>query len=126
MEGNKEDICELNKNSYPNFYLADLFYILQLTHISPDEKNETWMKLQDEIKKNNMYPYYNYVCEELNIPVDQELYNSLKKNADEEINEIEKKIQEASENFDSVDTKNDVLLKANFFCKIGDKVSRGK
>ncbi|CAG9476988.1 26S proteasome regulatory subunit RPN7, putative [Plasmodium vivax] len=121
MEVNKEDICELNKNSYPNFYLADLFYILQLAHISPDEKNETWVKLQDEIKKNNMYPYYSYVCEELNIPVDQDLYNSLKKNADEEINEIEKKIQEASENFDSVDTKNDVLLKANFFCKIGDK-----
>ncbi|SBT77169.1 26S proteasome regulatory subunit RPN7, putative [Plasmodium ovale] len=121
MEGSKDDSCELNKQSYPNFYLANLFYILQLSHISVNERNETLQKLMEEIKKNNMHPYYNYVCEELNINRDQDLYNSLKEKADEELNEIEKKILEATENFDSIDTKNDVLLKANFFCKIGDK-----
>ncbi|SBS83736.1 26S proteasome regulatory subunit RPN7, putative [Plasmodium ovale] len=121
MEGSKDDSCELNKQSYPNFYLANLFYILQLSHISVNERNETLQKLMDEIKKNNMHPYYNYVCEELNINRDQDLYNSLKEKADEELNEIEKKILEATEDFDSIDTKNDVLLKANFFCKIGDK-----
>ncbi|SBT35423.1 26S proteasome regulatory complex subunit [Plasmodium ovale wallikeri] len=108
MEGSKDDSCELNKQSYPNFYLANLFYILQLSHISVNERNETLQKLMEEIKKNNMHPYYNYVCEELNINRDQDLYNSLKEKADEELNEIEKKILEATENFDSIDTKNDL------------------
>ncbi|SBT71390.1 26S proteasome regulatory subunit RPN7, putative [Plasmodium malariae] len=121
MIENKDNICELNKNSYPNFYLANLFYILQLSHISINERNETLQKFLDEIKKNNMYPYYSYICEELNLHMDQTLYDTLKYKADEEFNEIEKKLLEASENFDSIDTKNDILLKANFFCKIGDK-----
>ncbi|KAI4838415.1 26S proteasome regulatory subunit RPN7 [Plasmodium brasilianum] len=121
MNENKDNICELNKNSYPNFYLANLFYILQLSHISINERNETLQKFLDEIKKNNMYPYYSYICDELNLHMDQTLYDTLKYKADEEFNEIEKKLLEASENFDSIDTKNDILLKANFFCKIGDK-----
>ncbi|SCM21239.1 26S proteasome regulatory subunit RPN7, putative [Plasmodium chabaudi adami] len=121
MEEFKEDSSEECKQKYPNFYLADLFYTLQLSNLSIDERNEALNKLLEEIKKNNMYPYYSYVCGELNLDMDQELYNTLKQKADEEIKEIENKIQEASENFDYVDTKNDILLKANFYCKIGDK-----
>ncbi|CRH00163.1 26S proteasome regulatory subunit RPN7, putative [Plasmodium relictum] len=118
---NKEENYELNKYSYPNFYLADLFYKLQLSNISINERNEALQKLLDEIEKNNMYPYYSYICEELNLNMDKDLYKKLKDKADEEMNKIEKKILESEENFDSVDTKNDLLIKANFFCKIGDK-----
>ncbi|EAA19248.1 hypothetical protein [Plasmodium yoelii yoelii] len=122
MEEYKEDNSEECKQKYPNFYLADLFYTLQLSNLSLSERNEALLKLFEEIKKNNMYPYYSYVCGELNLDMDQEMYDTLKHKADEEMKEIENKIQEASENFDYVDTKNDMLLKANFYCKIGDKV----
>ncbi|ETW35820.1 hypothetical protein PFAG_03397 [Plasmodium falciparum Santa Lucia] len=121
MEDNKEENCELNKNSYPNFHLADLFYLLQLPNISINERNDLLQSLFDEIKKNHMYPYYNYICQELNLNFDEEFFKSLKEKADEELNQIENKLSESAENFDSLDNKNDVLLKANFFCKISDK-----
>ncbi|ETW15399.1 hypothetical protein PFFVO_05693 [Plasmodium falciparum Vietnam Oak-Knoll (FVO)] len=126
MEDNKEENCELNKNSYPNFHLADLFYLLQLPNISINERNDLLQSLFDEIKKNHMYPYYNYICQELNLNFDEEFFKSLKEKADEELNQIENKLSESAENFDSLDNKNDVLLKANFFCKISDKEKKKK
>lgn len=120
METDKENY-EFDRNSIPNFYLADLFYKLQLSSLSLSEKNETLQLLLDGIEKNSMYPYYTYVYNELNLKIDEEFYKKLKKKADEELKEIEKTILEATENFDSVDTKNTLLLKANYYCKIGDK-----
>lgn len=120
MEMDKENF-EFDRNSIPNFYLADLFYKLQVSNLSMSERNETLQLLLNEIEKNNMYPYYSYVYNELNLNVDQEFYKKLKTRADEELKEIEKTILEATENFDSVDTKNTLLLKANYYCKLGDK-----
>ncbi|VWU53241.1 26S proteasome regulatory subunit RPN7, putative, partial [Hepatocystis sp. ex Piliocolobus tephrosceles] len=120
MEYNKEDTGELDTSSYPNFELANLFYLLKLPDVSPTEKNEAFNKLMEEIKKNNMYVYYSYICKELNLDIDEQIYNNLKEKADEELEEIKKKIQESSEDFDSMDNKNDLLLTPNFFCKIGD------
>lgn len=120
MEILKENF-DFDRKSIPNFYLGDLFYKLQLSNISTDERNETLKLLLEEIEKNNMYPYYIYVYNELNLTVDQDFYEKLKQRADEELKQIETTILEATENFDSVDTKNTLLLKANFYCKLGDK-----
>eukprot|EP00735_Rhodelphis_limneticus_P007163 TRINITY_DN1966_c0_g1::TRINITY_DN1966_c0_g1_i1::g.22933::m.22933 TRINITY_DN1966_c0_g1::TRINITY_DN1966_c0_g1_i1::g.22933 ORF type:complete len:401 (+),score=100.62,sp/Q93Y35/PSMD6_ARATH/48.02/5e-121,RPN7/PF10602.4/1.3e-53,PCI/PF01399.22/1.6e+03,PCI/PF01399.22/1.1e+03,PCI/PF01399.22/1.5e-16,FeoC/PF09012.5/1.2e+04,FeoC/PF09012.5/0.071 TRINITY_DN1966_c0_g1_i1:182-1204(+) len=68
-----------------------------------------------------MAPYYELVCNEFNLPIDQTLLDSLKAANTEELNEIDKKIKDAEESLTESDVRKHLVEKSNFYSRIGDK-----
>jgi len=67
-----------------------------------------------------MAPYYENICKELNKPLDQTLLQSMKQENEDALKVLDDKISEEKE-YES-DEKDALLSKAEYLCRIGDKV----
>ena len=118
-----ENLEEEGLSKLPNLDIANLAFQLQLRH---DKSGNTKSmdssdaeKLMNYIKKDNMAPYYEKVCKDLNWELDGELLMQMKSENEKELKKLDEKIAEEME-YES-DEKDVLLMKAEYLCKIGNK-----
>jgi 26S proteasome regulatory subunit N7 len=69
-----------------------------------------------------MAPFYELVCKDLGWPVDQSLLAKMKSNNAEKLGQLDTTIEDAEQNLGEMEVRESNLRKAEFLCRIGDKV----
>lgn len=70
-----------------------------------------------------MAPFYEEVCKELNWKVDNALLKRMKESNAADLKKLDDAIEDAEKNLGEMEVRDANLAKAEFLCKIGDKVS---
>nr|CAB3265245.1 26S proteasome non-ATPase regulatory subunit 6 [Phallusia mammillata] len=109
-----ENLEEEGLPKIPNLNIANLAFLYTL---EPTEA--TWVELLGFVKKDNMAPYYEKICADLNKPLDEKLLQKMKEENEKEIKKLDEKISEEVD-YES-DEKDALLSKAEYLCKIGAK-----
>uniref|UniRef100_V9IJ90 26S proteasome non-ATPase regulatory subunit 6 n=1 Tax=Apis cerana TaxID=7461 RepID=V9IJ90_APICE len=91
-----ENLEEEGLEKNPNLELAQTKFLLSL----PEHKDDPYLKnkLLDAIKAENMAPFYEEVCKDLNWPVDDTLLTSMKTKNMEQLKELDAAIEDAEKN----------------------------
>eukprot|EP00794_Sanderia_malayensis_P005997 gene5997-6693_t len=105
----------------PNLEYAELLYKLQNKHVTAEEKNEAKNKLIKGIEENNMAPFYEHMCNELQLTADEGLMSKMKEANAKEIEKLEEAVKDAEENLGEIEIRDAKIAKAEYFSKIGDK-----
>ena len=71
----------------------------------------------------DMAPYYEYICNELQMAVDQNLLTKMKEANKTEIEKLEEAVKDAEENLGEIEIRDTKIAKAEYLSKIGDKVN---
>ena len=69
-----------------------------------------------------MAPFYSSLCAELGRTVDAELLDKMEADNKDKLKELEEVIEDARKNFGETERRDALMAKAEYFCKIGDKV----
>ena len=69
-----------------------------------------------------MTPFYSSLCAELGREVDTELLSKMEAENKKELTRLEDVIEDAGKNFGETEKRDALLAKAEYFCKIGNKV----
>lgn len=69
-----------------------------------------------------MAPYYELVCRELNWPVDQAKLDEMRAANKEELERLERALEEAEKNEGETEMRDLQLKRAHYLTRIGDKV----
>lgn len=72
-----------------------------------------------------MAPYYESLCKSLDWPVDTDLLNKMKKANEDELKRLEDELEDAEKNLGESEIRDAMMAKAEYLCRIGDKVSEG-
>lgn len=70
-----------------------------------------------------MAPFYKIMCEELQAPFDQGLYDTMVAKNEEELKKFDDKATDAEQNQGETEINEAFLSKADYYAQIGDKVS---
>lgn len=123
---NKEDV--VGKDYYPKFELAQNRFTIMgeaaggAAVVSGQDRERLKAEILAVVKEKDMLPYYeNYLCPAVLGPADEALKASMKKKNEEELAKIEEKIKDAKENLGDTEVRDGLLVKADFFNRIGDK-----
>ena len=73
-----------------------------------------------------MAPLYEEVCAELKWPVDKVLLAKMQSNNQEKIEKLDETLKDAEENLGETEVRDALYEKAEYLCKIGDKVQNEK
>ncbi|KAL7075162.1 hypothetical protein ACQ4LE_005518 [Meloidogyne hapla] len=116
-KNDKED--EFNKeliSKNPNLEIAQLFFLM-------GQKNDSshWLALLDHVKRDEMAPFYEHMCNSLKIPIDQALLAKLKEQNAKRLDEINKQLEDAEKNLGESEVRQAWLAKSEYLCQIGDK-----
>ena len=71
----------------------------------------------------DMAPFYEEVCPDIGWTIDQTLLENMKLTNKTELEKLEKAIEDAETNLGETEVRDALLTKADYLCKIGDKVS---
>ena len=71
-----------------------------------------------------MGPFYSSMCSELGREVDTSLLSELEAANKAELAKLEEGIEDATKNFGETEQRDALMAKAEYLCKIGDKVRR--
>lgn len=71
----------------------------------------------------DMAPFYEECCKEFNWPTDASLLRKMKDTNAVEIKKLDEAIEDAEKNLGETEVREFMLKKAEYLCKIGDKVS---
>ncbi|XP_055905834.1 26S proteasome non-ATPase regulatory subunit 6 [Eupeodes corollae] len=114
-----ENLEEQGLEKNPNLDLAQSKFLLTLS----EHKNDVAIKtrLLDAIKADNMAPWYELVCAELNWPVDKDLLARMKENNKTELDKLDAAIEDAEKSLGEMEVREANLKKSEFLCRIGDK-----
>lgn len=107
--------------SNPNMDLAQWIFSLSLLKDKPNESGELQSKILAAIKENDMGPMYQYVCQQLCMPVDETLLSSLQQKNSEQLTRLDEKIEDSEKNLGEMEVRESNLAKAEYLCRIGDK-----
>ena len=69
-----------------------------------------------------MAPYYEECCKELGWKLDQALVKKMKAANEAELKKLDEAISDAEKNLGESEIRENMLKKAEYLCKIGDKV----
>lgn len=69
-----------------------------------------------------MAPFYEEICKDLGWPVDEKLLKKMKEANTKELKTLDDKVQDAEQNLGESEVRDALLAKAEYLCKIGDKV----
>ena len=72
-----------------------------------------------------MGPFYSSMCSELGREVDANLLSELEAANKAELAKLEEGIEDATKNFGETEQRDALMAKAEYLCKIGDKVREG-
>jgi 26S proteasome regulatory subunit N7 len=114
-----ENLEEEGLEKNPKLELSQLKFLLTL----PENRNnqELKTKLMNEIKAENMAPFYELVASELNWPVDQKLLSEMKAINTKTIEDLDAVIEDAEKNLGEMEVREANLKKSEYLCRIGDK-----
>lgn len=70
-----------------------------------------------------MAPFYLSLCDDVGKPVDATLLSKMETVNKTELQKLEEGIKDAEKNFGETEQRDALLAKAEYLCKIGDKVS---
>ena len=70
-----------------------------------------------------MAPYYEEVCSELGWPVNQSLLTKMKAENEAKLKEFDEKVEDAENNLGETEVRDFMLKKAEYYSRIGAKVS---
>lgn len=69
-----------------------------------------------------MAPYYEEVCKELGWKVDAAVLKTMKEKNETDLKKLNETLEDAEQNLGETEVRDALLGKAEFFCRIGDKV----
>lgn len=69
-----------------------------------------------------MAPFYLTLCSELQQPVDEDLMGKLKAANEAELEKLDATIEDAEKNFGEMESRDALMKKAEYLCRIGNKV----
>lgn len=70
-----------------------------------------------------MAPYYEALCKSLDWQMDVDLLNKMKKANEEELKRLDEELEDAEKNLGESEIRDAMMAKAEYLCRIGDKVS---
>ncbi len=70
-----------------------------------------------------MAPFYSSICAELGRDLDSDLLSKMEAENKAELGKLQEKIEDAEKNFGETEQRDALMAKAEYMCKIGDKVS---
>jgi len=73
------------------------------------------------VKKDNMLPFYQALCEQFKWKVDTALVETMKAEIEKKVKELNDTIADAEENLGESEVREGFLARADFYCRIGDK-----
>ncbi|XP_039262832.1 26S proteasome non-ATPase regulatory subunit 6-like [Styela clava] len=115
-----ENLEEEGLKKIPDLEVAQLKFLLT----SDDEEiQQTKIKKQfmEAIEANEMAPYYEIVCKELGMKINNTLLKKLKDTNEKTLKKLEDKITETEEMEYESEVRDALLAKAEYLCKIGNK-----
>ncbi|KAA3677901.1 26S proteasome regulatory subunit N7 [Paragonimus westermani] len=116
-----ESLEEEGLEKIPDLRLAQWVFRAGLDKTSPVMKKELLEKIMKCVRDENMAPYYELVCKELGVRMDQTLMKTMKTANEAQIKELDEKLKDAEENLGETEIRNAMTAKAHFLSKIGDK-----
>jgi len=116
-----EDEASMPKN--PDLELAQKRFLLTLNDeiVSPEEKKTITNELLEAVKKDNMLPFYQALCEQFKWKVDTALVETMNAEIEKKVKELNDTIADAEENLGESEVREGFLARADFYCRIGDK-----
>ncbi|ELR25340.1 proteasome (prosome, macropain) 26S subunit, nonATPase, 6, putative [Acanthamoeba castellanii str. Neff] len=116
-----EEEASMPKN--PDLELAQKRFLLTLNDeiVPPEEKQTIKDELFEAVKKDNMLPFYQALCEQFKWKVDTALVETMKAEIEKKVKELNDTIADAEENLGESEVREGFLARADFYCRIGDK-----
>ncbi|RCK66069.1 26S proteasome regulatory subunit RPN7 [Candida viswanathii] len=107
----------------PDFKLSEQQFLLQHTDLSQDERKKVIAEILEEIKKEDLAPYYKYLHSEIpDFPYDEKLYQELAGKNEAVIEELKQKIKDAEgEEETELDVVSTTTKLAEYYTKIIDR-----
>jgi 26S proteasome regulatory subunit N7 len=112
-----EDLSDEGLPKVPNLDLAQIKFSLILTPNDSKLKD----KLLNEIKTNNMAPFYNECIKDGQLSSNDKLLQTIRLTNEEKLKELDEKIEENEKNFGESEIRESYLAKAQYLCSIGDR-----
>lgn len=112
-----EDLSDEGLPKVPNLDLAQMKFLITL---QPNDK-ALKEKLLDEIKTNQMTPFYAECVKDGQLSQDEPLFQKMRQANDEKIKELDAKIEENEKAFGDSEIRESYLAKAQYLCSIGDR-----
>lgn len=69
-----------------------------------------------------MAPYYEALCKSLEWQMDVDLLNKMKKANEDELKRLDEELEDAEKNLGESEIRDAMMAKAEYLCRIGDKV----
>ncbi|XP_060521780.1 26S proteasome non-ATPase regulatory subunit 6 [Cylas formicarius] len=107
----------LEKN--PDLELAHYKFLLSLPESRSDKNVHS--KITEAIKKDNMAPWYELICQEDGWKLDDKLLSALKAKNEEDLKKLNDAIEDAEKNLGEMEVREAYLRKAEYYSRIGDK-----
>nr|QBH73995.1 26S proteasome non-ATPase regulatory subunit [Aphelinus abdominalis] len=114
-----ENLEEEGLEKNPKLELAQTKFLLSLAEHKDDAQLKA--KLLDAIIAENMAPFYEEVCKDLDWPVDEALLTKMKTKNEEQLKELDTTIEDAEQNLGEMEVREANLKKSEHLCRIGDK-----
>ena len=70
-----------------------------------------------------MAPFYEEICKDLGWKVDQALLQKMKAENEAQIKKLDEAVEDAEKNLGETEVRESMLNKAEYLCRIGDKVN---
>lgn len=112
-----EDLSDEGLPKVPNLELAQLKFLITL---QPNDKSSQ-EKLLNEIKTNNMTPFYLECVKDGQLSSDEKLIHTMRTVNDAKLTELNDKIDENEKAFGDSEVRESYLAKAQYLCAIGDR-----
>jgi 26S proteasome regulatory subunit N7 len=112
-----EDLSDEGLPKVPNLELAQLKFLIT---VQPNDK-ALKEKLLNEIKANNMTPFYMECVRDGQLSLDDKLTQSMRKVNDEKLKELNDKIEENEKAFGDTEVRENYLAKSQYLCSIADR-----
>lgn len=71
---------------------------------------------------SDMAPYYEALCKSLEWQIDMDLLNKMKKANEEELKRLDNELEDAEKILGESEIRDAMMAKAEYLCRIGDKV----
>ncbi|GFO15615.1 proteasome 26S subunit, non-ATPase 6 [Plakobranchus ocellatus] len=116
-----ENLEEEGLAKNPNLEHAQLRFLLSTAKHKNNPELKT--KLMEEIKTNEMAPFYEEIVQELGWTKDNALLSTMKAANAEKLKQLDEAIEDAEKNLGETEIRDSMLAKAEYLCQIGDKAN---
>ncbi|XP_030371235.1 26S proteasome non-ATPase regulatory subunit 6 [Scaptodrosophila lebanonensis] len=116
-----ENLEEQGLEKNPNLELAQTKFLLTLSEYKQDVALKS--KLLEAIQADNMAPWYEHICTELNWTMDKDILARMREQNRIQIEQLDAAIEDAEKNLGEMEVREANLKKSEYLCRIGDKVA---